>query len=698
MFEKVLRAYETHGIPYSDVLARLRRLLDSGASAVELSAILRRRESIGRLLPEYGELQTLLNEAIEQSAAQSADADPDGAQAGMQSTASTVVAMPIQSSRAPAFEEESPDEEVAVDLDFEALNEAVSRESESPERPRASELDPSALARRLRPSEERAPARHAALESLTRSYERAKEAESAAATRAAALATDLEAARSALKAEQNRVLEIDKALASSVATSDAVREQALQESQRHRAELRAVLDSLAERDAAVDQLRHSLGERDARIKALCEERAGLATSLEARAEAAAQLEAELRAARAHAQAVSLELTASQESAKALDAQLRRGGSRLDAARKELDATREKSGTYLELLRTRAWRRGFDQNRALEVDARDVPAQGERGDPRSPRAGRAARTIGWVVVTAALIGLVWLFWHHATVVPAELPAAAVPSPGSVIRDCPTCPAMTVLPVGRFKQGSVDGPAFEQPVHWVAIDRPIAMSTNPMTLRDFEQFITATRRDMQGCDTYDGEWKHQPDNSWEQPGFSQTGMHPVTCVSWEDAEAYAKWLSTKTGHRYRLPSAAEWEYAARAGGEAAQPWGTDAQSACTHANVADASAALHYPGWAVFPCDDGYVYTAPVGAFKANAFGLNDMLGNVLQWTEDCWHPNYAGAPVDGSAWSDGDCSQHELRGGSWFSAPSYVRADYRDHFPAGYRTSSAGIRLVRDLQP
>jgi formylglycine-generating enzyme required for sulfatase activity len=101
--------------------------------------------------------------------------------------------------------------------------------------------------------------------------------------------------------------------------------------------------------------------------------------------------------------------------------------------------------------------------------------------------------------------------------------------------------------------------------------------------------------------------------------------------------------------------------------------------------------------VFPCDDGYAYTSPVGTFKANAFGLGDMLGNVLQWTADCWSADYSGAPVDGSARVDGDCSVHEIRGGSWFSAPSRVRADYRTRFPADYRTSSVGIRLVRDIE-
>jgi formylglycine-generating enzyme len=234
--------------------------------------------------------------------------------------------------------------------------------------------------------------------------------------------------------------------------------------------------------------------------------------------------------------------------------------------------------------------------------------------------------------------------------------------------------------------------------VVIGRPFAMSTNAVTLDEFREFITAAGRDMQGCDVYDGEWKRQPQSSWENPGFVQSGSHPVTCASWADAQAYAAWLSTKTGHRYRLPSASEWEYAARAGGEAEHPWNPDGSGACASANVADQSAARRYPGWTVFGCDDGYIFTAPVGSFKASAFGLNDMLGNVFQWTEDCWHEDYKGAPIDGSARTDGDCSEHELRGGSWFTTPAFVRASYRNHFATNYRTSSVGIRLVRDLAP
>jgi formylglycine-generating enzyme len=310
-------------------------------------------------------------------------------------------------------------------------------------------------------------------------------------------------------------------------------------------------------------------------------------------------------------------------------------------------------------------------------------------------------LGVAVIVLAVVA--WFFVQR-TPAPAQVAASSVTpaaTPGAVIRDCPTCPAMTVLPAGRFKQGSAGAESgsasFEKPLHSVLIARSLAMSTNVITVDEFQQFIAATGRDMQSCDTYDGEWKHMAGNSWSNPGFVQTGQHPVTCASWNDAQAYAQWLSMKTGHRYRLPSASEWEYAARAGREAAQPWNPDGSEACAYANIADKSAAQRYPGWVVFGCDDGYVYTAPVGSFKANSFRLNDMLGNVFQWTADCWNIDYTGAPIDGSARTDGNCSERELRGGSWFSNPAYVRANYRNHFAADYRTSSVGIRLVRDIE-
>ena len=330
---------------------------------------------------------------------------------------------------------------------------------------------------------------------------------------------------------------------------------------------------------------------------------------------------------------------------------------------------------------------------------------------APRRSRR-KAVLWGAAAAILVAAAgWLLLRPAppaapppvvATQPAPVPpTAAQPQPavlpGAVLRDCPTCPQMTVLPPGQFLQGSADADssAHEKPQHPVMITRPIAMSTHDVTVADFREFQAATGRDMQGCEIYDGEWRRKARAAWNDPGFPQTDTHPVTCASWNDAVAYAGWLSQKSGHRYRLPSASEWEYAARAGSTAARPWGSGGAGACADANVADQSASRRYPGWDVFACDDGYVNTAPVGSFKPNAFGLDDMLGNVFQWTEDCWHDDYAGAPADGSARLDGNCGEHELRGGSWFSAPAYLRPAYRNHFAAGYRTSSVGFRLVRE---
>jgi formylglycine-generating enzyme required for sulfatase activity/serine/threonine protein kinase len=357
-------------------------------------------------------------------------------------------------------------------------------------------------------------------------------------------------------------------------------------------------------------------------------------------------------------------------------------------------------------------------RGLEFERRNRTATARQFisefDKPAQRAGYRAPLIAMGIGLGALAILFvgWVSMRPAKEVakvqaPAEsVTSAATPQapviesakPGTVVRDCPTCAHMTVLPAGSFLQGAGNEAgvsALERPQHRVVLDHSFAISTSPITVAEFGEFAAATGRVMRGCEIYDGTWHTDRNGSWENPGFPQTANHPVTCVSHQDATAYAQWMTEKSGHKYRLPSASEWEYAARAGAEAPRPWMSAAQ-ACTRANVADRSAAQRYPGWDVFPCDDRFVNTSPVGSFAANAFGLNDMLGNVFQWTEDCWSSDYAHAPTDGSARHDGACGERELRGGSWFSTPKYVTASYRNHFAADHRTSSVGIRLVREL--
>ena len=280
-----------------------------------------------------------------------------------------------------------------------------------------------------------------------------------------------------------------------------------------------------------------------------------------------------------------------------------------------------------------------------------------------------------------------------------PVAALAS-GEVFRDCPTCPLMKVLPPGSFMQGSAatdpDAQPFEQPQHPVTIGYPFGVGVYEVTVGEFREFIDATRRKITGCTVYDGSWHERADLSWSDVGYPQSSTHPVACVSWRDSRDYTTWLSHKTGQHYRLPSASEWEYAARAGSEAPRPWSSDTE-ACKSANVADASAAQRYPGWKVHQCNDGYVYSAPVGSFAPNSFGLYDMLGNVFEWVQDCWHADYGGAPADGSAWLSGDCSQHDMRGGSWFTAAPNVSVAARNRFEEGYRSNSVGFRIVREIE-
>ncbi|MEA3150075.1 MAG: eukaryotic-like serine/threonine-protein kinase [Gammaproteobacteria bacterium] len=320
--------------------------------------------------------------------------------------------------------------------------------------------------------------------------------------------------------------------------------------------------------------------------------------------------------------------------------------------------------------------------------------------------RSALAKPWVwavpiaIVATLLLGLQLIASRRHADVPRASGEAAFAS-GTVIQDCPVCPTMRILAGGSFMQGAAAGAAdvsrFEQPQHAVVIAHAFALSVNEVTMANFADFLAATHRDMGGCNVYDGSWQFQEDASWQAPGFTQGATHPVTCVSWDDAVAYATWLSEKSGHVYRLPSASEWEYAARAGGGPA-PWGDDPAAACINANVADASAVQRYPGWSTFSCNDHIVNTAPVGSFRANAFGINDLFGNVMEWVQDCWHDDYSGAPADGTAWQSGPCTERELRGGSWFTSPQYVRASYRNRFESAYRSSTTGLRLVREIGP
>jgi formylglycine-generating enzyme required for sulfatase activity len=288
-------------------------------------------------------------------------------------------------------------------------------------------------------------------------------------------------------------------------------------------------------------------------------------------------------------------------------------------------------------------------------------------------------------------------------------------GATFRDCSRCPEMVAIAPGAFTMGVPPGEEeqenvpelfrhLSEPQHRVEIQEDYAVGRYAVTRAEFDAFVVETRyRTGPGCRTYslsDHRWdeEERPGSDWQRPGFAQTARDPVVCVSWDDARAYAAWLSRRTGYRYRLPSEAEWEYAARAGSPQARFWGDRRDEACHYANVADvtmfAAAGLRPGPDRSFACSDGYVFTAPGGSFAPNAFQLYDMLGNVWQWVEDCWARSYAGAPADGSARTNGDCSRRVVRGGSWSVKPRDVRSGYRGWMDFGGRTTYVGFRIAR----
>jgi formylglycine-generating enzyme required for sulfatase activity len=255
------------------------------------------------------------------------------------------------------------------------------------------------------------------------------------------------------------------------------------------------------------------------------------------------------------------------------------------------------------------------------------------------------------------------------------------PGENFKDCDTCPEMVAVPPGTFLMGSPpdekgrsDG---EGPPRRVTIAGAMAVGKYEVTFAEWD----ACRADG-GCNG------HLPDDR----GWGR-GRRPVIGVSWADAAAYAKWLRRKTGKSYRLPSEAEWEYAARAGTSTPQFWGRHRDGACMFANVHDlAGKRLSSFPEGPYRCDDGHARTAPVGRFSVNRFGLHDMMGNVWEWVLDCWRPDRAGdAPTDDR------CRRRVLRGGSWRSAPDTIRSAARHSGAIDSRDEAVGFRVIRALE-
>jgi formylglycine-generating enzyme required for sulfatase activity/class 3 adenylate cyclase len=250
-------------------------------------------------------------------------------------------------------------------------------------------------------------------------------------------------------------------------------------------------------------------------------------------------------------------------------------------------------------------------------------------------------------------------------PAPAVAVIPPPPikptesGSSIRDCQGCPELVRVPAGSIRMGSEEDPS-EKPVHLVQV-AAFALGRYPVTVAEWNQCAAA-----KACaDVVQGE-----------------ESDPARNLSWLDAQQYVTWLAKTTGQPYRLPSEAEWEYAARAGSASRFWWGEKMAPKMANCKGCGEPYDVHQP--------------LKVGSLSPNPFGLSDLNGGVAQWVADCWHATYQGAPANGSAWAEPNCREHVLRGGSWRNDASYARSASRMHYDTGVRYPAHGLRVARSL--
>ena len=292
------------------------------------------------------------------------------------------------------------------------------------------------------------------------------------------------------------------------------------------------------------------------------------------------------------------------------------------------------------------------------------------------------------------------------------------------------ALVLIPAGSFTMGSTENDlnalearlpglpevllSDEKPSHKVAISKTLWMGKHEVTVGQFRRFVEGTgyKTDAEkgtggfngvvvGLDTKEPKVEVAKDMNWRNPPFKQTDDHPVVCVSWNDATAFADWLNATdkgrpAGSSYRLPTEAEWEYACRAGTTACYQWGDDPDKGKGWCNAGDLTAKRAFPDWDVFDWDDGFLYTAPVGSFKANGFELHDMHGNALEWCQD-WHAPYReGEQTDPAGPASGHA--HVLRGGSWHELCLSLRSASRSRAEPRWRDLRTGFRLVLPAGP
>ncbi len=274
----------------------------------------------------------------------------------------------------------------------------------------------------------------------------------------------------------------------------------------------------------------------------------------------------------------------------------------------------------------------------------------------------------IVTAGSVASVLALAWAGYAFIPRDIAPATDMLSMRIFRDCPDCPELVEIPPGAYERGSRPSEPghldTEGPVTRITIKRSFAIGRYPVTFGEWDRCVGA------------GACQHKPnDRGWGR------GTGPVFYVSWNDTKDYLSWLNAQTGKTYRLPSEAEWEYAARAGASTAYPWGDTVGHKM--ANCKGCS-------------EDSSDRTAPVGSFPPNRYNLFDMHGNVWQWVADCWNASYAGAPADSSPWLSGECEKAAVRGGAWGLTPQDVRSARREGDNKNLRSGRRGFRIARDL--
>ena len=298
----------------------------------------------------------------------------------------------------------------------------------------------------------------------------------------------------------------------------------------------------------------------------------------------------------------------------------------------------------------------------------------------------------------------------------LAAAPAAAPHAIVKDCGDCPDLVAIPAGSATLGSNADeratagivPLFgdrEGPPYQVKFAQGFLIGRTEVTRGQYRAFVVATKRPTAPtCGVHDAatdSWGPRPGFDWTKPGFAQDDSHPAVCISYDDASAYVAWLSRETGKAYRLPSDAEWEYAARGGTATPWYWGKAPEAGCAIANLLSAGtiAALGAPKSIAdrLACANSRSFTVPVASYPPNPYGLYDMAGNAFEWAADCNSPDNRDAHADGSARTTGDCTRHYLKGGAFHTPFWLTRSAVRGApIPADLHMFTIGFRVARSL--